>query len=112
MKQLNKYYTLEEALTAVGKGWAPLIHRVYNAREALGTPVGIIQIKEKFGGLRVYTEYYHDELERVIIEVGRESFTICEKCGNLGTLCKHSDGTYKTFCGEHMGIYEPLNEDN
>jgi hypothetical protein len=110
MKQLNKYYTLDEALTQVGKGWAPLIHHVYNAREALGTPVGIIQVKEKFGGLRIYTEYYHEELEKVIIDVGRQSFTVCEVCGNNGELCKSPTGWYRTLCGAHMNEYEPIGE--
>ena len=108
MKQLNHYYSLPEAIQQVGPGWTPLIQRVYNAREAIGAPVGIIQVKEKYGGLRIYTEYRLDELEAVIIEVGKESFTICEECGNEGALCKSPNGWYKTRCEWHMESCEPI----
>ena len=107
MKQLNKYYTLEEAVNAVGPGWTPLIHRVYNAREALGTPVGIIQVKEKFGGLRIYTEYRHDQLDEVIVEVSKESFHICEECGDEGQLLK-KNALYFTACKHHSDGGEPV----
>ena len=52
---------------------------MYNAKTGLGVPVGIIQVKEKWGGLRIYTEYYVREIEEVIIEVGRKSLEICEQ---------------------------------
>lgn len=86
----------------MGRGWAPLIHRVYNTREAIGAPVGIIQVKEKFGGLRIYAEYLNKELEEVIIEVGKESLHICEQCGEAGQLRKIDD-RYITACDAHMG---------
>jgi hypothetical protein len=100
MKQLNHYYSLLEAIQQVGPGWTPLIQRVYNAREAIGAPIGIIQVKEKYGGLRIYTEYRNDELEEVIAEVGTESFQICEECGAPGVLRKKYS-RYFTACGFH-----------
>ena len=105
MKQLNHYYSLQEAIQQVGPGWTPLIQRVYNAREAIGTPVGIIQVKEKYGGLRIYTEYRDEELERTIIEVGKESFTVCEECGKPGTLRKRNS-VYFTACDFDAGEAE------
>lgn len=100
MKQLNQYFSLQEAVKQVGKGWTPLIQKVYNAREGIGTPVGIIGIKEKFGGLRIYTEYYEPELEKVIVEAGKESFHICPVCGEAGVLRKSND-RYFTACDTH-----------
>jgi hypothetical protein len=84
----------------VGKGWAPLVQRVYNAREGIGVPVGIIEVKEKLGGLRIYTEYHNADLEEVIIEVGKESFHICEECGEEGAL-RVKNSVYFTACGFH-----------
>lgn len=84
----------------MGKGWSPLIQKVFNARESLNAPVGIIQVKEKLGGLRIYTEYYDAELEKTIAEVGRESFHICEICGMAGGLRK-LEGRYFTACDQH-----------
>jgi len=100
MKPINQYYSLPEATSQVGPGWTPLIQRVYNAREAIGAPVGIIGVKEKFGGLRIYTEYRNDELEEIILEVGKESFHVCEECGAKGGLRKKNE-VYFTACEFH-----------
>lgn len=102
MKPLNKYYDLEEALSAVGAGWSSLIKKIYNAKEGMSIPVGIIMVKEKFGGLRIYTEYYVPEIENIIIQVGYESFNICEECGSPGKLGKNPSGLFKTRCQTHM----------
>lgn len=99
MKPINQYYSLTEALSSVGRGWHELVLRVYNAREAMGLPVGIILVKEKWGILRIYAEYLVKELEDTIIQVGRESETICEMCGNSGRIRKSND-RYKTLCDE------------
>ena len=107
MKPINQYYSLQEAIQQVGPGWTPLIQRVYNAREAIGTPVGIISVKEKFGGLRIYTEYLNEELEEIIIEVGKESFTICEECGKPGSLRKKNE-VYFTACDFDAGEAERI----
>jgi hypothetical protein len=42
----------------------------------------IIQVKEKFGGLRVYSRYSIDEIDEIIDRMETEVETICEKCGS------------------------------
>lgn len=109
MKSLTNYLTEEQAVGLVGKGWEQLVRRVYNAKVGLGITVGIIQVKEKWGGLRIYTDYYDSELEKTIVQVGEESFTICEECGSPAGLVKK--GTwYQTRCGEHRGDWEPVKQ--
>lgn len=44
-------------------------------------PIKIHQIKEKFGGLRFYTNYYTEELDRMIDKAEDESYNVCEICG-------------------------------
>ncbi len=110
MKSLVNYLTEEDAVQCVGKGWEHLIRKVYNAKVGLGIPVGIIQVKEKFGGLRIYADYYVKEIEDVIVEVGKESLTVCEECGNSGSLVKYN-GWYKTRCENHKGDYIDLEPD-
>lgn len=107
MKSLVNYLTEEQAVACVGKGWESLVRQVYNARYALGTTVGIIQVKEKWGGLRIYTDYYDSELEKTIIQVGQESVTICEECGAAAELVKKG-GWYQTRCEEHRGEAVPV----
>lgn len=94
-----KGYTLDQALKSVGAGWSSLIHEVFTKLEQVGNPVKIIQVKEKFGGLRVYTDYVNDELDTFILDVERRSLRICEECGVPGKI--RGGGWYKTFCDEH-----------
>ena len=107
MKPLVKYLTEEQAVDCVGKGWEKLVRKVYNARTAIGTTVGIIQVKEKWGGLRIYTDYYDSELEKTIMQVGEESLRVCEQCGSPAGLVKK--GTwYQTRCDEHRDDWTPV----
>ncbi len=107
MKSLTNYLTEEQAVGCVGKGWEPLVRAVYNAKVGIGSTVGIIQVKEKWGGLRIYTDYYDSQLEEVIMRVSQESLTICEQCGAPAGLVKK--GTwYLTLCEEHRGEWEPV----
>ena len=92
-----------------GKGWYPLVEKAigavarYNGVNRhdpdLG-PVEFVQIKEKFGMLCLYlnyypTEYLHDELR----SIEYESLGICENCGsteNVRTQDIH--GWTYTYC--------------
>lgn len=94
-----KGYTRELALSSVGPGWAPLIHRIFDTLQNIKGTVKIVQVKEKFAGLRVYTDYMNDELEAVIRQAERESFTICEECGEPGKV--RGRGWHYTSCDFH-----------
>jgi hypothetical protein len=54
------------------------------------------QVKEKLGGMRFYLTYYNEELESIISEAQKKSYTICECCGAEGKLTY--DGWCKTLC--------------
>lgn len=43
-----------------------------------------MQIKEKFGGIRLYASGVDDFIDGVISMAERMSFTTCEQCGNIG----------------------------
>jgi hypothetical protein len=94
-----KGYTREDALESVGSGWAQLINRVFDKLESIKGTVKIIQVKEKFGGLRIYTDYGNDELDKVIRDAGIESVTTCEQCGTSGKI--RGGSCYKTLCDTH-----------
>lgn len=42
----------------------------------------VVQIKQKFGGLRYYTDNANDEINKLIDEAETKSYKICELCGN------------------------------
>jgi hypothetical protein len=67
----------------VSDGWLPLIDQLVDDLTALG-PFTVIQIKEKFGGLRFYTNTVTDEQQARITEAENKSTTVCEECGETG----------------------------
>ena len=87
------------ALESVGQGWASLIHEVFAYIENNNVHSKVIQVKEKFGGLRIYTDVMDDGLEVIIRSVGKRSFEICEDCGSPGGLREGS--WYRTLCDVH-----------
>lgn len=60
----------------------------------------IVQLKEKFAGLRCYTVNYTDEALQFIAEAEEKSFTTCEKCGYPGKT--YTIGYWlTTLCEQH-----------
>lgn len=55
-----------------------------------------MQVKEKFGGLRFYMNYYVEEIEELISKAQAKSFKICEHCGNPGE--ERGGGWILTLC--------------
>jgi hypothetical protein len=92
-------YDIQLALESVGEGWAPLIREVFEYIEKNRVYSKIVQVKEKWGGLRIYTDVVHDGLDAKIRDVEKRSFTMCEVCGKPGFLRK--GGWYRTLCDEH-----------
>ena len=76
-------YTRAQALRSVGQGWAKLIDRLFDAKPQ---DTVIIQVKEKFGGLRFYTDESTEEFQNLIDEAEEESYKTCQNCGTAGTL--------------------------
>jgi len=86
-----------------GAGWHPLIYELLDKLQAIEDrdKIGleITQVKEKFGGLRVYTNVGTDEIWDLIDEYERKSFHICEQCGKPGSLINNY-GWLITLCDE------------
>jgi hypothetical protein len=87
----------EDAKTCVGPGWSKLIDKIY---DKLPVEVYIMQIKEKWGGLRFYVASATPEVYDVIDAVERESYRTCEVCGKPGKL-REDLGWILTLCKEH-----------
>ena len=87
------------------EGWFPLIDRVlgiidrYNKHKK--TNVKVLQIKEKFGMLRIYTDNpRYEYIEGMLDGIETISSTICERCGSPGE--RRTDiGWHKTLCLDH-----------
>lgn len=59
----------------------------------------VLQVKEKFGGLRFYTNAASPEIYTLIDKAENKSYKICETCGHEGENIQIS-GWYKVICKE------------
>jgi len=83
-------------------GWKHLVEPLLVELEQLGGKV--LQVKEKFGGLRFY--YSLEETNPVALEFAQkvdkaeaQSFEMCEMCGQPGE--RRSGGWIKMLCDQH-----------
>lgn len=86
-------------------GWYDLIYKLCLDLESIlertkdSWQFEVLQVKEKFGTLRFYTNWETEEILERIDEAKRESTITCELCGDVGTLCTRGSW-YKTLCPE------------
>ena len=124
-------YTKELALESVGPGWALLVNMLFSfiahEKKYNNTEVTVIQVKEKFGTLRVYTsvsdvvpstrteEGLNHSLDKYYFVGGfvsaleRMSSHICEECGKAGQL--RGGNWLQTTCDEHARGSRPVDFD-
>ena len=82
-------------------GWFDLIYRLskdLNEMEDLPEGFEIIQVKEKFGSLRVYPNYGNEKIYDRINQAEKEASETCEVCGKSGEL--REGGWMRTLCEE------------
>ena len=90
-------------------GWFDILWRLCEDLEPLvmemeragGPKFEVLQVKEKFGGLRFYVNCRNDGIRKRIDAAIQESFRTCEICGQPGTL--REGRCIKTLCDEHVG---------
>lgn len=88
----------------VGEGWLPIIDRLCTALQLdidlnKTEQVEVMQIKEKFGGLRFYTGPATKEQHDLINKAEKEADATCDVCGEPGKL-RHGNWMV-TRCDAH-----------
>lgn len=87
-----------------GKGWNKLITPIldyidiYNSGQKEENKIQVYQIKEKFGGLRIYVSNTTKELDKMIKEAEDQSYKVCEYCGSTDNVKQAGKGWIKTLC--------------
>ena len=86
-----------------GKGWWPLIEKVAAAIDSYNdahpdSPVEVTQIKQKFGGLRIYHYNAPEDIRQLIDEAIEASWHTCERCGSREEDSTNLDGCRLTLC--------------
>lgn len=84
-----------------GDGWRGIVTKLCADLHRIA-PIRVVQIKEKFGGLRFYVDGVPPEVKDQVFDLIREaeasSFETCEKCGKPGSMT--DTGWIKTLCQE------------
>lgn len=91
----------------IPEGWKDLLVKLHNALVQVAPDYRVNQIKEKFGGLRFYTNIsYEPDSPAAIIETyyGWMSERTCDVCGEDGEI-KGGSGWLSARCDKHA---EPL----
>ena len=88
--------TREESKECVGKGWSKLLDSIYDNLEE---DTYVLQVKEKFGGLRFYIASGDDFIFDVIEKAENDSYKICEDCGKPGEL-REELSWIRTLCDD------------
>lgn len=103
----------ETALTLVGKGWQALLLQFYDAIKNNPNNVRVVQVKEKFGGLRIYFDHKcsdednpnfkcthnFDHLHELADKLSEQSYKTCERCGAPGEV-RSQQVWIKTLCND------------
>jgi hypothetical protein len=101
-------YTRAQALASVDIGWHGLVNKVFDKLESIKNIIIVIdQVKEKYGGLRIYSSPMHEEFDRFTLGLETESYKICETCGESGKL--RGGGWYVTACDVHANGRPAIN---
>lgn len=93
-----------------GDGWFELVWHlcerldplVKQFEEETGERFEVVQVKEKFGGLRFYTNLTSDAISDAINDAEHESLKTCEECGKPGK--PNRGGWIQTRCREHASF--------
>jgi len=88
----------------VGEGWKPIVKKAVVQLKSIGYDSEISQIKEKFGGLRIYLNTYCPEAERIIMQAERMAANTCEQCGSHTGVSTSGPGWIKTLCCVCRGV--------
>lgn len=86
-----------------GIGWYPILERLFADMDTICVEDGlekmeVIQVKEKFGSLRVYVKDGNERIYRRIAEAEEEAFTICENCGGPSDGVLSRQGLHTNVC--------------
>ena len=90
------------------EGWRKIVYKLNADIEDISPGHTIEQIKEKFGGLRYYCTFDHnddkgDKIYDLITQAETESMKTCEICGEPGELRTYNYWS-NTLCDKHDTI--------
>lgn len=91
----------------IGSGWLPLLEETFDKIEYIilehypevKDDFQVLQVKEKYGELRIYVSHNFPEIEDIMDNATLQSINICEHCGKPGEIIRVGNWYY-TRCPE------------
>jgi hypothetical protein len=105
-----RYGQIRDTHNDVWPGWWSIILEALDAIHARAPHARVSQVKEKFGGLRIYIEVTRDEnsefidFSDILREAEYKSLGTCAVCGQPGSM-RRSPGFILTLCDEHAEFF-------
>jgi hypothetical protein len=90
----------------IGPGWIPIIVELDKALAEITPNYELVQVKEKFGGLRYYIDAgdvnkdNYDAVYALIGSAEKTAAVTCDECGEAGSMIK-TGSWYHISCGNH-----------
>lgn len=85
-----------------GEGWYPILDRLFADLAAIAREdalkLEVQQVKEKFGGLRVYVRGSTARVQARIAQAEEEAEAACERCGGPSPGIRTHGGWYSNLC--------------
>jgi len=82
-----------------GAGWHGICASAVREIARVCSDIKILQVKEKFGGLRIYVSQYTPEVDEIIRVAEVEALKTCEACGSMdGVETRNVWGWICTLC--------------
>jgi len=82
----------------VPRGWINIIRDLIRDLNKLEEDITILQVKEKFGGLRFYVGACSEEAHQRIDEAEDLSYDTCQVCGSTENVSTDDSGWVETLC--------------
>jgi hypothetical protein len=87
---------------SISNGWLGPLQRLFEVLISLGWDKNFLQVKQKFGGMSIFLDNIPENGYQFIIDTEKESFKICEVCGEPGDQHKINNWVY-CLCETHRG---------
>jgi len=103
---IKKWIEYHKEYFPVSEGWRSLVTKLCKDIIDIDNTIEVVQVKEKFGGLRFYIYGGNDKVYELIKKAEAESLTICENCGSKENVSTKGDYWLLTLCDKCRNIKE------
>jgi hypothetical protein len=91
-----------------GNGWYKLIRELGERLSEIPDCPPPVQLKEKFGEMRIYLCAYPRDTDEIIADIEDRSRTTCERCSRPGKI--RDTGWIRCYCDDCYKQWEKLTE--